>query len=62
MLSESADFLCRTTDYCAPELERSLAWNDPTVVVASPLAGELLLSAEDLAGMPLGECVVFEGL
>lgn len=60
--SESADFLYKTTDYYAPEHERSLAWNDPTVGVQWPLAGEPLLSAKDVAGKPLGECEVFEGL
>ena len=62
VLSESADFLYKTTDYYAPEHERSLAWNDPTVGVQWPLQGEPLLSAKDLAGKPLGECEVFEGL
>lgn len=61
VLSESADFLYKTTDYYAPEHERSLAWNDPTVGVQWPLDGEPLLSAKDLAGKPLGECEVFEG-
>ncbi|MFZ5505010.1 MAG: dTDP-4-dehydrorhamnose 3,5-epimerase [Pseudomonadota bacterium] len=62
VLSDSADFLYKTTDYYAPEHERSLAWNDPTVGVQWPLAGEPLLSAKDLAGKPLSECEVFEGL
>ena len=62
VLSESADFLYKTTDYHAPEHERSLAWNDPTVGVQWPLAGEPLLSDKDLAGKPLSECEVFEGL
>lgn len=62
VLSESADFLYKTTDYYAPQHERSLAWNDATVGVQWPLQGEPLLSAKDLAGKPLGECEVFEGL
>ena len=62
VLSDSADFLYKTTDYYAPQHERSLAWNDPTVGVQWPLDGEPLLSAKDLAGKPLGECEVFEGL
>ncbi|MBC7205102.1 MAG: dTDP-4-dehydrorhamnose 3,5-epimerase [Methyloversatilis sp.] len=62
VLSETADFLYKTTDYYAPEHERSLAWNDPTVGVQWPLEGEPLLSAKDLAGKPLGGCEVFEGL
>lgn len=62
VLSDSADFLYKTTDYYAPQHERSLAWNDATVGVQWPLQGEPLLSAKDLAGKPLGECEVFEGL
>lgn len=62
VLSDSADFLYKTTDYYAPQHERSLAWNDATVGVQWPLEGEPQLSAKDLAGKPLGECEVFEGL
>jgi len=55
--SDSADFLYKTTDYYAPQFERSLAWNDPTVGVEWPLAGVApLLSAKDIAGKPLAEC------
>ncbi len=57
--SERADFLYKTTDYYAPEHERSLAWNDPAVGVQWPLEGEPLLSAKDLAGKPLDQCEVF---
>ena len=58
--SESADFLYKTTDYYAPQFERSLAWNDPTVGVEWPLAGAApLLSAKDVAGKPLAECETF---
>ncbi|HEY9192350.1 MAG TPA: dTDP-4-dehydrorhamnose 3,5-epimerase [Methyloversatilis sp.] len=60
VMSDSADFLYKTTDYYAPEHERSLAWNDPTVGVVWPLDGEPLLSAKDLAGKPLAQCEVFE--
>ena len=58
--SDSADFLYKTTDYYAPQFERSLAWNDPTVGVAWPLEGITpLLSAKDLAGKALAECEKF---
>lgn len=58
--SDSADFLYKTTDYYAPQFERSLAWNDPTVGVAWPLEGITpLLSAKDLAGKALDECEKF---
>ena len=58
--SDSADFLYKTTDYYAPQFERSLAWNDPTVGVEWPLAGIVsLLFAKDVAGKPLVECEIF---
>jgi dTDP-4-dehydrorhamnose 3,5-epimerase len=60
VLSETADFLYKTTDYYAPEFERSLAWNDATVGVQWPLEGiEPLLSAKDVAGKPFAECEAF---
>jgi len=61
VLSESADFLYKTTDYYAPEHERCLAWNDPTVNVDWRLDGlEPSLSAKDLNGKPLAECEAFD--
>ncbi|WP_374474781.1 dTDP-4-dehydrorhamnose 3,5-epimerase [Zoogloea sp.] len=57
--SDSADFLYKTTDYYAPEHERSLLWNDLEVGVEWPLEGAPLLSAKDVAGKPLGECETF---
>ena len=36
VLSESAEFLYKTTDYYAPEHERCIAWNDPTLAIAWP--------------------------
>lgn len=54
VLSESAEFLYKTTDYYAQELERCLCWDDPTVGVAWPLAGRHpLLSERDRQGLPL---------
>jgi len=50
VLSESADFLYKTTDYYAPEHERSLAWNDPSVAIDWPSIPGLTaptLSAKD---------------
>lgn len=57
--SDSADFLYKTTDYYAPEFERCVAWNDPTVGVDWPLDGEPLLSAKDRLGKALAECEAF---
>jgi dTDP-4-dehydrorhamnose 3,5-epimerase len=59
VLSEHAEFLYKTTDYYAPEFERSLLWNDPALNIAWPLDGEPLLSAKDQAALPLAECEVF---
>ncbi len=51
VLSESADFLYKTTDYYAPEHERCIAWNDPEIGIEWPLEGTVpLVSAKDAAG------------
>lgn len=47
VLSEYAEFLYKTTDYYAPEYERSILWSDPDVAIAWPLKGEPVLSAKD---------------
>lgn len=59
VLSESADFLYKTTDYYAPGYERSLMWNDPAVGVDWQFEGEPLLSEKDRAGLPLAQCEVY---
>lgn len=63
VLSDSADFLYKTTDYYAPQFERSIAWNDPTIGIDWPLAAhgitEPLLSDKDRAGLPLAQAEVF---
>ena len=46
-LSESADFLYKTTEYYSPEHERSLRWNDPNIGIAWPVTGDVLLSPKD---------------
>ncbi len=51
VLSESADFLYKTTDYYAPALERCILWNDPELAIEWPLAASPKLSAKDLAGV-----------
>ena len=50
VLSESAEFLYKTTDYYAPQHERCIAWNDPTLAVEWPLAGPPILSPRDARG------------
>ena len=54
VLSESADFLYKTTDYYAPEFERCIAWDDTTLAIDWPLHGMLpQLSAKDRTGASL---------
>lgn len=59
VLSETAEFLYKTTDYYAPEFERSLLWNDPTVGVEWPFEGAPLLANKDAAGFLFSELEVF---
>jgi dTDP-4-dehydrorhamnose 3,5-epimerase len=59
VLSDSADFLYKTTDYYAPEHERCLIWNDPAIGVDWPLDVEPTLSAKDRAGVLLRDAEVF---
>lgn len=49
-LSETAEFLYKTTDYYAPEHERCIAWDDPKIGIKWPLTVAPLLSAKDRAG------------
>ncbi len=59
VLSDDAEFLYKTTDYYAPSHERTIAWNDPQIGIAWPLAGAPLLSAKDQAGVRLKDAEVF---
>jgi dTDP-4-dehydrorhamnose 3,5-epimerase len=49
VLSESADFLYKTTEYYAPQYERSILWNDPDLAIEWPLSLTPLLAAKDAA-------------
>lgn len=59
VLSESAEFLYKTTDYWAPEYERCIVWNDPTLILPWPFEGEPSLSVKDRQGARLDEAEVF---
>ena len=50
VLSDTAEFLYKTTDYYAPQAERSLRWDDPTLAIAWPLEGEPILADKDRQG------------
>jgi len=49
VVSESADFLYKTTDYWIGEYDRTVRWNDPTLAIDWPLQGEPVLAAKDAA-------------
>jgi dTDP-4-dehydrorhamnose 3,5-epimerase len=59
VLSDSADFLYKTTDYYAPEDERCVTWNDPDIGIRWPLEGQPILAAKDQAGVRLKQAEVF---
>jgi dTDP-4-dehydrorhamnose 3,5-epimerase len=50
VLSESADFLYKTTDYWFPKHERCIRWNDPTLNIPWPLETAPSVSAKDQTG------------
>ena len=53
VLSETAEFLYKTTDYWAPAHERSILWSDPDIAIDWPLQGSPIVSAKDEAGRNL---------
>ncbi|HEY0588895.1 MAG TPA: dTDP-4-dehydrorhamnose 3,5-epimerase [Pseudoduganella sp.] len=59
VLSESAEFLYKTTDYWFPEFERSLAWNDETVNIVWPITEAPQLSGKDQQAKVLAEAEHF---
>jgi dTDP-4-dehydrorhamnose 3,5-epimerase len=59
VLSESADFMYKTTDYYAPAHERCISWNDPSIGIIWPEGIEPLLSAKDQQASSLKQAEVF---
>ncbi len=59
VLSESADFLYKTTEYYAAQYERCLAWNDPTLKIDWQIQETPIVSAKDAQGLSLQEAEVF---
>jgi dTDP-4-dehydrorhamnose 3,5-epimerase len=51
-LSDTAEFLYKTTDYYAPEMERSILWNDPEIGITWPIDFSPLVSPKDAAALP----------
>ena len=61
VLSESADFLYKTTDYYIPDFERSVAWNDPKIAISWPVeaGAQPIISAKDSIAPALADAEVF---
>lgn len=59
VLSDTAEFLYKTTDYYAPAFERCIAWNDPTIGIQWPIQGAPALSAKDQLGKGLAQAECF---
>ena len=59
VVSDVAEVLYKTTDYYAPQHERSILWNDPDLAIAWPLDSEPILSAKDQAGKPFKDAEIF---
>jgi dTDP-4-dehydrorhamnose 3,5-epimerase len=59
VLSDTAEFLYKTTDYYAPKYERSLLWNDPALAIDWVFKGEPTLAAKDLSAKYLADAEVF---
>ena len=59
VLSDTAEFLYKTTDFYAPQHECCLKWDDPTVAIEWPLVDEPLLSAKDNLGLSLQDAKKF---
>jgi dTDP-4-dehydrorhamnose 3,5-epimerase len=61
VLSETADFLYKTTDYWYPEHDRGIAWNDPEIGIDWPLQGATpLLAAKDAAAPRFADAQVYD--
>ncbi len=61
VLSDTADFQYKCTQYYTPAKERTLLWNDPEIGILWPITEgkEPILSAKDLVGKPMAEADLF---
>ena len=60
VLSESAEFLYKTTDYYAPEYERCIQWNDHELAINWQYSDEPLVSEKDAKGVSFKEAEIFD--
>ena len=59
VLSETAEFLYKTTTYYAPQHERSLLWSDPALGIDWPITGAPKITAKDAMAPLLANAEVF---
>ncbi len=59
VLTDTADFLYKTTNYYAPAHERSIAWNDPQLAIDWPVSAEPSLSGKDALAPTWADAEVF---
>jgi dTDP-4-dehydrorhamnose 3,5-epimerase len=59
VLSDQTEFVYKTTDYYAPQHERTLLWNDPRLEIRWPLQGEPILAERDRRGTTLTAAETF---
>ena len=59
VVSETAEFLYKTTDYYSPEQERCVVWNDPKIGILWPTSPQPQLSPKDEAGIPISDAELF---
>ena len=60
VLKDNTEFLYKTTDYYAPQHERCIRWDDPTIGIEWPIVQAPILSSKDELGLALSQAEVFE--
>lgn len=60
-LSDTAEFLYKTTDYYAPKLERSICWNDPKIAINWQFSDKVMIGKKDSEAELLSQAEVFKG-
>lgn len=60
VLSEQAEVLYKATDYYAPQWERTILWNDPSLGIRWPEGAAPVVSAKDAAGLPLAQAELYD--
>jgi dTDP-4-dehydrorhamnose 3,5-epimerase len=60
VISQAAEVLYKATDFYAPQHERTILWDDPTLQIDWPRSTQAILSVKDLAGSTLEHAAVYE--